>query len=191
MSETDQEFRALLAKALGQSDAAAEELLQRYQSSMLRVIRKKLSKRMRSKFDSLDFAQDVWASFFADPPPDLTFDRPEDLATYLAKLAHHKVIEAIRLRLMTQKFNVNREFSLDDSRVVNKEHLTGQQPSPPDVAAINEEWQGFLRSQPLVYQRIYMLLREGKAQKEIAQELAISLKTVLRVANRFKPRSLT
>ena len=40
--------------------------------------------------------QDVWASFFTDPPQGLRFDSPNALVTYLAKLARNKVIEAYR-----------------------------------------------------------------------------------------------
>ncbi|MBM4069958.1 MAG: hypothetical protein FJ271_13550 [Planctomycetes bacterium] len=190
MGETDREFRALMEKVLGHSDAASKELLDRYQSTLLRAIRRRLNRKIRSKFDSLDFAQDVWASFFADLPQEKSFARPEDLVAYLSALAENKVIEAVRQRLLLQKYNVTRERSLDDSREVDKEQLIGPQRSPQDAVAGDEEWQEFLRKQPLVYRRIYSLLRDGTETKKIANELAISERTVLRVVNRLSSRSM-
>src|SRR5947209_4307143 len=105
MSDDDQEFQALIQR-LREGDAeAARTVYERYGEDIIRVVRRRLSRKLRSKFDSLDFVQDVWASFFARRPPENIFASPEALFAFLARVAQHKVIEATRQRLQTQKYN--------------------------------------------------------------------------------------
>src|SRR5262249_36628315 len=86
-----EDFTALMQRVRSGSQDAAQQLVEQYGQHILRVIRRMLHKKLRSKFDSLDFQQDVWASFFADQPQK-TFDRPEALAAFLAKVARNKVL---------------------------------------------------------------------------------------------------
>ena len=68
---------------------------------------------MRSKFDSVDFVQMVWASFFANPEQIAKFKESEQLIAYLASMARNKVVEETRRRLQYQRHNVKREFSYE------------------------------------------------------------------------------
>ena len=135
----------------------------------------------RSKFDSIDIAQDVWASFFAEPAGKRVFNTSEELLAFLTKLAQNKAIEAIRQNFLLQKCDVRRELSLDDSRRIDKDELAGAQATPSQIMMTQEDWNAFLRRQPAVYRRIFILLREGSTHCEIAQELGINVRTVERV----------
>jgi RNA polymerase sigma factor (sigma-70 family) len=168
MPTNDDDFVTLMARVVAHSEVAAQELLERYEPYLLRAIRRKLHKKIRPKFDSLDFAQDVWASFFADLPEDHTFKSPKDLAAFLTTVAQSKVIDAVRQRLKRQKYNVNREESLDDSDQLDKESLVARQQSPVEILVGKEDWEEFLKKHPLAYQRIFVLLRKGKTSQEIA-----------------------
>ena len=64
---------------------------------------------------------------------------------------------------------------MDDSTCFQKDRLTAAQPTPSQIVMSQEEWREFLRKQPLVYQRIFILLREGSTPDEIAEELKIHL----------------
>ncbi len=188
MVRTDDEFHALMNKVLSGSQSAAQELFRDYEPYLLRAIRRRLSNRIRSKFDSLDFAQDVWASFFAELPERRAFESPDMLIAFLTKLAQNKVIDAVRQRTKTQKYDVKREESIDDSKRFDKDNLAADQLTPSQILMTQEEWKEFLRKQPLVYQRIFILLREGKSHQEIAGELGIHVRTVQRVVSRNVPR---
>src|SRR5438093_3787651 len=84
MAGTQGEFTALMERVRRGSNGAAEELVARYGAHILRVVRAKLSKKLRPKFDSADFVQSVWASFFGGGS-DIQEIRQEDgLAAYLA-----------------------------------------------------------------------------------------------------------
>lgn len=187
MAKSDEEFHALMQEVLAGSDAAAKELFRDYEPFLLRAIRRKLSKRIRPKFDSIDFTQDVWASFFAREPEHRVFETSDDLMAFLTRLAQNKVTDAARQQFRAQKYNVNREQSMDDSTRFDKDWLRGADPTPSQIVMSQEEWQEFLRKQPLVYRRILILLREGKTAAVIAQELNIHPRTVQRVAERFMP----
>lgn len=188
MVKTDEEFHALMQEVLAGSEAAAEELFRDYGPSLLHAIRRRMNKRIRSQFDSLDFAQDVWASFFKEGPEKRSFNNPTELVLFLTKVAENKIINVVRHRVETQKHDLEREESLDDSRQIDKDELVGAQPTPSQIMMTKEEWVEFLRKQPLVHRRIFILLREGKTQEQIAGVLGIHKKTVQRVVADAAPR---
>jgi RNA polymerase sigma factor (sigma-70 family) len=188
MPEAHDSFAVLMKRVQEGSEVASQELLREYEPYLLHVIRRRLDKRLRAQFDSLDFAQDVWASFFAALPGDQAFDQPEKLAAYLAKMAVHKVFEMVRQR-RSLKYDVNRECSLNDSKLFPGEGVPAHQDTPSEIVGGEEEWQAFLRKQPLVYRRIYTMLRQGKTQKEISKVLGLTPQTINRVVGRLPPSS--
>jgi DNA-directed RNA polymerase specialized sigma24 family protein len=175
----DEDFHLLVKKVVAGSNEAAELLLARYGTRVLQAVRAGLSPRMRSKFDSLDFVQDVWAAFFANLPGEGKFDRPEQLAAFLRRIARNKVAEATRL-LMGNHGGANRERSLDSSTAESRWLIAANQPTPSEEVKGHEAWEELLDSQPIVYQRILILLRSGESPANIAAELGISVRTVQR-----------
>src|ERR1019366_3750089 len=121
MLKTGDEFHALMQRVLAGSDEATQELFRHYEPFLLQAIRRRLAKRIRSKFDSLDFVQDVWASFFAERTEERTFANPDQLLAFLTKLAQNKVIDVARQRLRTTKHDVHRERSIDHSKAFDKQ----------------------------------------------------------------------
>ncbi len=184
-----QDFAVLMARVRAGDAAAMHELVADYGPYLLRAVRMRLHRQMRPKFDSTDFVQDVWASFFADLPRDRPFNLPEELIAFLTRVAQNKVADAARQRLLGQKYNVNRERSLDDSRVGPPPELAARQPTPSTVAMNREEWDRLLQRQPAVYRRILILLSEGKSQSQVAQELNISEKMVSRLIRQLRKQS--
>ena len=184
MRAPDDGFRILLRQVQSGSHEAIRELIERYAPHILRAVRRKLSKAIRAKFDSIDFAQAVWASFFAAPEKLVEFDRPEELIRYLAALAHNKVVDEIRRRMETDKYNVNREKSLDDSALQFRATLATHEPSPSEVAVAHELWERVLQGKPERYRRIIELRRNGNTHQQIAHQLGLNERTVRRVIRR-------
>src|SRR5438445_496811 len=150
MLKTNQEFHALMQEVLSGSENAAQELFRDYEPYLLQVIRGRLSKKVRSRFDSLDIAQDVWASFFAAEPTKRRFNTAGELVAFLARLARNKTIDVVRQGLKTQKRDPNREQSIDDSKRFDKDLLAdGGQRTASQILMSQEEWGEFLRRQPL------------------------------------------
>jgi RNA polymerase sigma factor (sigma-70 family) len=172
--------------AAGSQDAA-RELVERYGAHILRIVRRNLNRRLRTKFDSADFVQAVWASFFALPLEQYNFEQSEALAGFLFHLARNKVVEAVRQRLQTQKYNVNRERSLNDDDQLTADALPARGLSPADILIAREEWDRLLSAQPEHYRQILTGLRDGETQHSIAQQLGLNARTVRRVIRKLAP----
>ena len=75
---------------------AAKEVCSRYGGHIRIIVRRRLHQRMRRCYDSIDFLQDVWASFFSGPLGQYDFNDPQLLVKYLSDLAVHKVTDEYR-----------------------------------------------------------------------------------------------
>jgi RNA polymerase sigma-70 factor (ECF subfamily) len=186
MAECLQEFQELMERVRQGSQEACQELYQLYGHHILHVVRRKLHAKLRPKFDSLDFVQDVWASFFADQVRERTFSTPEELIAFLASVAQHKVIDAFRQRMQRQKHNLNREHSLDGSAAFHVEKLTGPGPTASQVAVAKETYDQMTTGQPDRFRRVIDLLRHGHTHKEIADALGVNEKTIRRLVDKLK-----
>jgi RNA polymerase sigma-70 factor (ECF subfamily) len=188
MAHDSQEFHALIARVCAGAPDSARELVEKYGSYLLRVIRRRLHKKLRSKFDSQDFVQDVWASFFATVPEAEAFRTPEHLIAYLERLARNRLTDVIRQRMIKARYNVNREQqSLNDSRAGRLAPPAARVPTPSTIAMSREEWDRLLAAQPLVYRHILLLRRDGQTLAQIAKKLRISERTVRRVLAKLLP----
>jgi RNA polymerase sigma factor (sigma-70 family) len=188
MARDHKEFHALIERVSSGSAESVRELVDKYGPYLLRVIRARLHKKLRAKFDSHDFVQDVWASFFATLPDVEDFSTPEHLIAYLERLAHNRMTDVTRQRLLSKKHNVNREQrSLDDSRGAWQLRPAARVPTPSTIAMSREEWDRLLAGQPLVYRHILLLRRDGRTLRQIAGQLRISERTVRRVVAKLLP----
>jgi RNA polymerase sigma factor (sigma-70 family) len=179
------EFAPLMRRVAAGSQGAAGALVERYGAHILRIVRRKLNGRLRAKFDSADFVQAVWASFFALPLDRYNFEESEALVGFLFHLARNKVVEAVRQRLQTQKYNVNREHALDGREVSDADTIVAREPSPAEIAIAREEWARLLAGQPEHYKQILEGLRDGETQQSIARHLGLNERTVRRVIRKI------
>jgi RNA polymerase sigma-70 factor (ECF subfamily) len=194
MSDLQVEFTLLMERVRAGSPEAARELFDRYSGHVRRVVRRKLHQRLRPQYDSLDFLQAVWASFFAESLERYTFTAPEELIGFLSQLAYNKVVDAFRQRVQTAKHNLNRTYSLEreDGRSLDPEcsadDLSVRQPTPSQVAIANERWERLLQGQPPQYRQILELLRQGHTHREIADRLGLHPKTIQRLLQKLTQR---
>src|SRR5258708_36761050 len=111
----EQEFESLMQRLREGSQEAGRELFELYGPHILYVVRRRLTSKLRSQFDSMDFTQAVWASFFALPQANYSFSSPKELMSFLITMARNKVIDSIRQRLVFAKRNVTRTQSMERS----------------------------------------------------------------------------
>lgn len=177
MEEYDDDFSKLMTSVGEGSEEAAWEIVTRYGEDIRRTIRRVLNVRLRPKYDSLDFVQLVWKSFFRVRDKCDRFQRSEELAAYLMKMARNKVGMESRRRLATKKYDVRQEQSYD--RLPTKD-MACRQPAPIDVAIAQEKWEQMLNGQPAHYQRIVQLRLRGHTCKDIGKTVHLDERTVRR-----------
>ena len=80
----DHAFEEFVAQARRGDPNASSELLRAFEQDVRQMVRLRLPKTLRSRFDSMDFVQAVWASFFSDDGGPERFDSPQHLRAFLA-----------------------------------------------------------------------------------------------------------
>jgi RNA polymerase sigma factor (sigma-70 family) len=185
-----EEVRDFLRRIHDGDEDAARELLTRYEAEVRLVVRRQLPRLLRSRFDSLDFLQSVWGSFFHRVRTTPTeFDDGRHLVAFLARAAKNKVIDEYR-RAGSQKGDMRRE-----------EPLWAEGGRPKEVAAqietasqVAEAHEAFVKLRDLVPEDRRALLElkaAGLSSREIGQRLGISERTVQRVLEDLRRRVAT
>jgi RNA polymerase sigma factor (sigma-70 family) len=180
-------IQELLARIKNGDEAAARELLARYETKVRLVVRRQLPRLLRSRFDSLDFLQSVWGSFFfkiRTGPNDL--EEEQNLVTFLAWAARNKVIDEYR-RAATQRHDIKREEPLD--RVALKDDCLASGDTPSQLAEANETYDRLRELLPEEQRIILEMKAEGHSSREIGDRLGVSERTVQRVLESLKSRA--
>lgn len=182
MPVQEDSFRTLMRGVQRGSPEAAEQFCRTYQPHIIRVVRRRLMKRLRVRFDSLDLVNDVWLSFFSRPPRNRQFPTPIALIVYLEHMAQNKVIETAK-QAWRQKNTPSREDGSDppDGRA----NPPGRNPTPSQLLMAQEAFDRLLAGRPPHEQRILTLLREGLRHEDIARRMGTNAKTVQRLVRRI------
>jgi RNA polymerase sigma-70 factor (ECF subfamily) len=186
MLEQEREFLNLLQGIRNRSEEAARTFVDKYGPAVLRIIRRRLMPSLRRQFDSLDFLQDVYASFLCKPPQPEAFDSFDAFFRYLTKMAHRKVIDALRHE-RGRKFDRDRVLSLDGSAYVASVKIAASDPSPSAVARATDA----LRDLPPAHQDVLDMLRAGHSLPEIVARLGLHPKWVQRITRSLKDKVLS
>lgn len=186
MSEERTEFTRLMDRLQAGDPAAVAELYRRYGGVVREAVRRRLPEELRKEYDSLDFAQDVWASFCRLTPGRYEFATPADLGGFLARVAYNKVIDSCR-RLRTRRQDRDRPGDQRPARpepgcyLSLAELAASPEPSPSQVMMADERWAAIAAALPPHYVAVVERIREGYTHQEIAGMVGISDRTVRRI----------
>jgi RNA polymerase sigma factor (sigma-70 family) len=187
MAADDQMFYDLLRGIKEGSEEAARQFLDQYGKYIRHVVRRHMMQKLRAKFDSEDFLQDVCVSFFSHPPGPEEFSDPPALLAFLGKIARNKVIDAERQGL-AQRRDANRENSLDGSAQFAVENLQAADPTPSEVVRTEESWEALGRGGHPDQKELLYMLRNGYTQEQIARVLGLSVRHVQRLVQKLRER---
>ena len=186
--DESRDIRDLLARIHAGDEEAARELLTRYESKVRMVVRRQLPRLLRSRFDSLDFLQSVWGSFFyriRTGSNDL--DEERNLVAFLAWAARNKVIDEYR-RAASQRQDIHRESRLRNVGDDGGE-LVAPDETPSQVVQAQETY-GRLRALLPEDRRVIVEMKvAGFSCQEIGQRLGVSERTVQRVLEDLRSRA--
>ncbi len=152
-------------------EAAWEELFQKCYPKVVRVVRRRLNKPMRSRFDSTDFASDVMKSLAANARQ-LDFPSFSKLMAFLHDEAEKKVIDEYR-KAHTLKRDVERTVGLvhvdDDGQ--STLDLPSDAPTASQIALADEVHDQLLAGQSAPERTVIELKEQGYTCEEIADRI--------------------
>src|SRR5271166_453550 len=183
----ESELSDFLRRIQAGDEAAARELLERYEAEVRLVVRRQLPRLLRSRFDSLDFLQSVWGSFFRRMRTSPTeFEDSRHLVAFLARAAKNKVIDEYR-RAASLKQDMHREEPLwADGR--RPKEVADPIDSPSELAQAHEVLGRLRELLPEERRSILELKAEGLSSRDIGEQLGISERTVQRVLEDLRRR---
>ncbi len=179
MNQPHVDFPRMVRAALSGDQGAAMSLMEQFGPLVIAIIRRRLARELRSQFDSVDFAQAVWASMFLMPSladEELSVDA---FTRKLVSVASNKVTDEYRKRLGTKKYDLRREIGRVGSSE-NEVEVPTKDPSPSEVVIAREYWERLVLRASSTSRAILQLRLEGFKQHEIADRLGISERTVRR-----------
>ena len=174
-------FTELLENYRAGDPEAIAALFASYNEVIRVAVRRRLPYQMRQEFDSLDFAQDVWASFCAMPKERTHFSTPEELNFYLSRIAMNKVTDSYRRRLLGKGVGFNLECPITPHTPIFSPEPTGSQ-----WVLAGEKWAAIVAKLPPPHVAVVERIREGYTQQEVADMAGISLRTVTRIVDRVQ-----
>jgi len=169
-------FADLIEQLHAGDPAAAAPLFRSYNRVIREAVRRRLPTRLRNEFESLDFAQEVWAAICALPPGNCYFETPRRLEAYLIEIAIHKVIDAYRHRNAARNGGPGRNAPLTP--------VAGSEPTPSQWAIAGERWASIAASLPPSHVAIVERLCEGFTAAEVAAMAGVSQRCVNRIVAR-------
>lgn len=181
MGQSSSDFRSLMDAIRTGSQDAAWELVGTYGPFVERAVRRMLSPQIRSKFETADFIQAMWASFFREREEYNHFDDAKHLVAYLMGVARHKVLQETRKRFYTEKSDVRREESLTFADRKREGQLRSRNGSPSEWAIARERWATIMQSRSGQHRRIIEMRVSGATFEEIGTTVGVNERTARRV----------
>jgi RNA polymerase sigma factor (sigma-70 family) len=177
-----------LLERLRQGDeAAAETVFRAYEPYLRVVVRRQLSAALRTKFDSADIVQSVWADLVCGFRQEgWSFPDTDRLRAFLVKATRNRFIDRLRRHLT----EMEREQSLGSLEAGQFPH--SPEPDPSEVMQADELWEQLLAGCSPLHREILHLKRQGRTLAEIARATGLHESSVRRilyqVANRLQDR---
>jgi RNA polymerase sigma factor (sigma-70 family) len=181
-SETD--ISDLIARAKEGDETAIRDFLSQFEQEVRIMVRGRLPKTLRSQFDSMDFVQTVWQSFFSDLRDNpREFENIRHLRGFLAGLARNKVYQEHRRLSRTAKYALEREEPLYLKKG-NKEidrGLVSPEPSPSETFQATDRLAQLTAGCNPRDVEIITLRHQGLTFDEIAARVGLNERSVRRV----------
>ncbi len=180
----DDDFAELMMRAKAGDQAAIRVFLTRFDREVQMMVRARLPKKLRNQYDSADFVQAVWQSFFSDLPehaPD--FEKSVHLRKYLSGVVRNKIYEQHRRLTRTEKYDVLREERLyirRGDRDVPRE-VVSSDPSPSQAAQAGDRLEQLTAGRSPQEVDVIRLRRQGMTFEEIAAETGVKERTARRI----------
>lgn len=176
MTSLDPTEDLLSALSSGNADAA-QRVFTAYAPYLRMVIRRQLTPRLRSKFDSMDIVQSVWADLVSGfMAGRWRFSSAGQLRAFLVKVTRNRFIDRVR----QQKTPLRQELPNTDIEELQAIPQHGVHDASSHLEA-EETWQKLLALCPANHCELLQLKREGLTLGEIALRTGFHKGSVRRI----------
>jgi RNA polymerase sigma-70 factor (ECF subfamily) len=166
----------VLEKLCNGDPAAAAQVFLALEPYLRMVVRKKLPARLRTKFDSMDVVQSVWADVLRGFREDgWHFDDEAHLRAFLAKLTRNRFIDRFR----RHRTAVAREQVFTDLQQADE--LVSQLPGPSELVQADELAERMVALCAPAHREIVRMRMRGVAVAEIATRVGLHVGSVHRI----------
>jgi RNA polymerase sigma factor (sigma-70 family) len=167
---------ALLGGLTTGDSVAAERIYRAIEPYLLNIVRARLPRMLRAKFDSTDVLQSVWADALCGIRDEqLQFDTAEHLRGFLMVATRNRLIDRIR------RFGKMAAREQADSGADRLLILPSAQPRPSEEAQAAEMWEQLLISCQSEHRPILELRRQGYSMAEIGARTGFHPDSVRRI----------
>ncbi len=166
-----------LIRRLNEGDVqVAEQLFLYFEPYLRMVVRRRIQPKMRSKFDSTDILQSVWANLITNlSGSGYHFDNKDHLRNFLNRAVVNKFHDQYRhFRREISHQNSLGESELSEIPAINLER-------PSQIAQHDELWQQMLNACPEKHRDILQFRRDGLRIAEIADRTGLHPSSVRRI----------
>jgi RNA polymerase sigma factor (sigma-70 family) len=188
---SEPEIFDLISRAKAGDETAIGEFLSRFEPEVRIMVRGRLPRMLRTQFDSMDFVQAVWQSFFTDLRRNSRqFENVHHLRGFLAGVARNKVYEEHRRLTRTKKHALAREQSLyvrRGSREVELD-LVSPEPSPSQAFQASDRLAQLVAGCSPLETQVITLRHQGMTFDEIASRTGVSERSVRRIIEEARER---
>jgi RNA polymerase sigma-70 factor (ECF subfamily) len=166
----------LIARLNDGDVVAAERAFLAYEPYLRMAVRRQLNGPLRSKLDSMDIVQSVWADVLCRfRESGWRFADRTHLRAFLIKVARNRLID----RRREHHRALEQERPLDETAAQDLPLLS--QPRPSEVAQGHELWDRMLEKCPPAHREILRLKRQGLSLNEIASRTGLHEGSIRRI----------
>jgi RNA polymerase sigma-70 factor (ECF subfamily) len=173
--ETDS-LDTVLEKLRSGEDEAAEKIFRDFEPYLRSLVRRRLTRPLRSKFDSMDVVQCVWSDLVEGfRAGRWEFKDRDHLRAFLARVTYRHFVNQCRRNdaALRREEPLHSDDSLADHASV--------QPRPSEVAQAGELWDRLGKLCPPAHREILELKRQGLTAAEIASRVGLHEGSVRRI----------
>jgi RNA polymerase sigma factor (sigma-70 family) len=156
--------------------AAAEQVFLTYEPYLRMLVRRQIRPQLRSKFDSMDVVQSVWADVLEGVRDSgWHFEDRSRLRAFLVRLTRNRFLDRCR----KHRHALAREEPF--GTVLPTDTIASNLPRPSEVAQHNELWDRMLALCPPAHHDLLRLKRQGLTLGEIASRVGLHESSVRRI----------
>jgi RNA polymerase sigma-70 factor (ECF subfamily) len=172
----DAPLDSLLEKLAHGESEAAERVFRDYEPFLRAIVRRRLTPQLRSKFDSMDVVQSVWADVLEGfRAAQWQFPDQDRLKAFLARVTYNHFVNQCRRH--SPQLEREERLHEDESSAM----AASGQPRPSQVVQADELWETMKDLCPPAHRELLELKRQGVPLAEIARRTGLHESSVRRI----------